>query len=79
MKYLLLFIPVMCYGMEQETRTPNLLKCNRLLEKMEWVINKMNREISQFESKEQYETRMLYLEGKLDNLQKKLHEQENGY
>ena len=42
-------------------------------------MDKMNREISEFESKEQYETRMLYLEGKLENLQNKLHEQENGY
>lgn len=69
----------MCYGMQEEKKTPNLLKCNRTLDKIEWVMDKMNREISEFESKEQYETRMLYLEGKLENLQNKLHEQENGY
>ena len=69
----------MCYGMQEEKKAPNLLKCNRTLDKIECVMDKMNREISEFESKEQYETRMLYLEGKLENLQNKLHEQENGY
>lgn len=79
MKYFLLFIPIVCYGMEHKERPEKSLKCDRLIEKIEWVMGKMNREISMFENKEQYEVRMLYLEGKLDNLQKKLHERENGY
>jgi hypothetical protein len=79
MKYIVLLLPIMCYSMDQGTQKPNFFKCNKFLGKMEIVMDKMNREISDFESKEQYQKRMLYLEGKLEMLQNKLHEHENGY
>lgn len=48
------------------------LYCFRLMEKIDWVIDEMDRSIQEFTCKEEYEETMHYWERRLFNLQSKL-------
>ena len=88
MKLLWLFICIsMCYSMhdyqepqsddEQPIRnTHPELYCFRLMEKIEWVMDNMDRTINEFTCKEEYEDCMDYWQKRLNRLESKLRKNE---
>lgn len=84
----LMLITVSLKAMESTTRIPDSddddglevlirnnhpeLYCFRLMEKINWVIDEMDRSVQEFTCKEEYEETMHYWERRLFNLQSKL-------